>query len=153
MRLALPDRHLPELTVPIPVLLVEDTHHLRGVVTDLLHSLGDFEVVAEIGTEAEAKLWLDENPGRWQLAIIDLILEQGTGMGVIAQCRQMTPKGRVVVFSDYATAGIRKHCLTLGAHAVFQKSHDVAAFADYCATLAANATEPRKSPAAGPPAK
>lgn len=139
--------------MPIPVLLVEDLHHLRGVVADLLKELGDFEIVAEKATEAEAKLWLDENPGRWQLAIVDLILEQGTGMGVIGKARQTTPQGRIVVFSDYATAGIRKHCLKLGADAIFQKSHEVGAFADYVAALAVNtATASPKSPEAGPPA-
>ncbi len=138
--------------VPIRVLLVEDMLHLRGVVTDLLRSLGDFQVVAQASTEAEAKLWLEENAGGWQLAIVDLILEQGTGMGVIGKCRDTSPRGRVVVLSDYATPGIRKHCMKLGAHAVFQKSDEVQAFVDYCAAMAANATEPPKSPEADRPA-
>jgi DNA-binding NarL/FixJ family response regulator len=138
--------------VPVSVLLVEDMHQLRGVVSELLQELGDFRIVHEVGTEAEAKLWLDENRGGWDLAVIDLILEQGTGMGVISQSRKVSPHGRIVVLSDYATPGIRKHCLKLGADAVFQKSTDVPAFADYLATLAANATEPPKSPEADPPA-
>lgn len=138
--------------MPVSVLLVEDMHQLRGVVSELLQELGDFSVIAEVGTEAEAKLWLEDNPGRWQLAIVDLILEQGTGMGVLAHARKLARGARIVVLSDYATPGIRKHCLKLGADAVFQKSTEVPAFADYLATLAANLTEPRKSPAADPPA-
>lgn len=138
--------------MPFSVLLVEDMHQLRGVVSELLQELGEFRIVHEVGTEAEAKLWLDENRGKWDLAIIDLILEQGTGMGVIAHSRKVSSNGRVVVLSDYATPGIRKHCLKLGADAVFQKSTEVPAFADYLVTMAANATEPPKSPEAGPPA-
>jgi len=131
----------------ISVLLVEDFRHLRGVMAELLASIGDFAIVGEVGTEAEAKLWLEENAGRWDLAVVDLILEQGTGMGVIAKCKE-TPGTRVVVFSDYATPGIRQHCLKLGADAVFQKASEMQAFIDWCAALA-GPTEPPKSPAAG----
>ena len=120
----------------IAVLLVEDLKHLRAVIADLLASIGDFVVVGEVSTEAEAKLWLEENPGRCDLAVVDLILEQGTGMGVIAKCRE-AGSGKIVVFSDYATPGIRKHCLSLGADAVFQKSEGVTGFMDWCQALAA----------------
>jgi DNA-binding NarL/FixJ family response regulator len=124
----------------VAVLLVEDVIQLRGVVSELLASLGDFTIVGEVGTEAEAKLWLEEHRGEWELAVIDLILEQGTGMGVIAKCKEQ-PGTKVVVFSDYATPGIRKHCLQLGADAVFQKSSDVPAFIAWCSALLPS-TEP-----------
>ena len=120
----------------IAVLLVEDLKHLRAVVADLLASIGDFVIVGEAGTEAEAKLWLEENPGRWDLAVVDLVLDQGTGMGVIAKCAEST-QSKVVVLSDYATPGVRKHCMSLGADAVFQKSDGVPAFIAYCTALAA----------------
>jgi DNA-binding NarL/FixJ family response regulator len=121
----------------ISVFLVEDMLPLRGLVAELLSSIGDFRIVGAVGTEAEARLWLQENPGAWQFAVIDLVLEQGTGMGVIAQCRAAAPTGRVVVFSDYATPGIRHHCLKLGADAVFQKGTELAAFTEFCGLLAA----------------
>lgn len=109
---------------------------MQDVLSDLLETVGDFEIVAAKATEAEAKLWLDENPGAWDLAIIDLILEQGTGMGAIVRARSTGPEAKVVVLSDYATPGIRTHCIDLGADAVFQKSLDMTQFLDYCATLA-----------------
>ena len=123
----------------IAVLLVEDAVQLRRMVADLLAGVGDFTIVGAVGTEAEAKLWLDENRGKWDLAVIDLILEQGTGMGVIGKCKE-EPHTKVVVFSDYATPGIHKHCLQLGADAVFQKSSDVGAFLAWCAALVPPAT-------------
>lgn len=141
----------------IAVLLVEDVKPLRGIVAELLASLGDFKVVAEIATEAEALLWLQENPSAWDLAVVDLILEQGTGIGVVARCQKRRAGAKVVVFSDYATPGIRKHCLNLGADAVFQKSHDVKDFMAWCAGLLPGpspaATAPPKSPEADPPAR
>lgn len=122
--------------MPIRIFLVEDVKQMQGVLTDLLEVVGDFTIVANVATEAEAKLWLTENPGAWDVAFVDLILEQGTGMGVIGPAKAAAPGARVVVLSDYATPGIRKHCLDLGADAVFQKSQEMRAFMDYCATLA-----------------
>lgn len=74
-------------------------------------------------TEAEAKLWLDDHPEAWDLAIVDLVLAQGSGMGVVTQARRTaSPGAKIVVFSGYASPGIRAHCLALGADAVFEKS-------------------------------
>ncbi len=134
----------------VSVLLVEDAPQLREVVATLLHSLGEFAVVGEASTEAQARQWLQDNPNTCDLAIIDLILQQGTGMSVIAKCKE-TPGTHVVVFSDYATPGIRKHCMALGADAVFEKSRQMTEFIDYCARLAPVIAQP-KSPEAGPPA-
>ena len=121
--------------MPVKVFLVEDTKHLRDVIGDLLGSLGDFRLVATATTEAEANLWLSEHPHSWDLAIIDLVLEQGTGMGVITHCKRNCPAGKVVVFSDYVTPGIRRHCLGLGAEAAIPKT-DIPAFIGYCHEVA-----------------
>jgi DNA-binding NarL/FixJ family response regulator len=119
--------------VTIRVFLVEDMKQVQGVLGDLLASLGDFQLVDAMATEAEAKLWLSENPDGWDLAVIDLVLEQGSGMGVIPQAREYADRngGRVVVFSDYASDGIHSHCRKLGADAVFLKSQ-VQDLMDYC---------------------
>lgn len=130
--------------MPVKLLLVEDLPQMQGVVLDLLATVGDFELVQAASTEAEANLWLDENRGQWDLAVIDLILEQGTGLGVVARARERPAGSKVVVFSDYATEGIRKHCLKLGADAAFQKGEDLHAFLAFCQAVA--------HPGAGPPA-
>lgn len=122
--------------MPVRLLLVEDLPLMQGVVLDLLATVGDFELVQSVSTEAEANLWIDENAGKWDLALIDLILEQGTGLGVVARARNRPPGSKVVVFSDYATEGIRKHCLKLGADAAFQKGEDLQRFLAYCSALA-----------------
>jgi DNA-binding NarL/FixJ family response regulator len=124
--------------MPIRVFLVEDTKQVQDWIAGLLASLGDFVLVGIATTEAEANLWLSEHPGAWELAIVDLVLEQGTGMGVIARCRRTCPAGKVIVFSDYVTPGIRRHCLALGAEAAIPKA-DMPAFTGYCTELAAAA--------------
>ena len=55
---------------------------------------------------------------------------------MVARARNRPSTNKVVVFSDYATAGIRKHCLKLGADAAFQKGEDLHAFLAYCSALA-----------------
>lgn len=120
----------------VKLLLVEDLPQLQGVVLDLLATVGDFHLVKAVATEAEANLWLDENGGNWDLAVIDLILEQGTGLGVVSRARDRPPASKLVVFSNYATEGIRKHCLKLGADAVFRKGDDLQDFLAFCKSVA-----------------
>lgn len=88
-------------------------------------------MVATASTEAEAKLWLDDHRGQWDLAIVDLVLDQGAGMSVISQCRKDPTGGHIVVFSSYASPGVRQHCIDLGADAVFDKS-ETEAFIAWC---------------------
>ena len=127
----------------IRVFLVEDMMHMQGIVADLLSGVGDFRLAATSATEAEAKLWLAEHPGAWDLAIIDLVLDQGSGMGVVSQARSCAGEqgGRIVVFSDYASDGIRDHCLRLGADAVFLKSQ-ARELMDFCSALGGLETVP-----------
>ena len=104
------------------VFLVEDLQRMRSLLADLFSSMGGLRVVGSTSTEAEAKLWLEEHPSGWDVAVIDLVLDQGSGMEVIRRCKANAGGGRIVVFSSYATAGVRQHCLDLGADAVFDKS-------------------------------
>jgi len=107
--------------VELRVFLVEDLQRMRGLLGDLFASIGGLTVVGAAATEAEAKLWLDDHPGGWDVAVVDLVLDQGAGMEVIRRADKDPAGGRIVVFSSYATPGVRQHCLELGADAVFDK--------------------------------
>jgi DNA-binding NarL/FixJ family response regulator len=120
--------------VEVRVFLVEDLKSTQGLFQDLFASLDGFRIVAIVATEAEANLWLEEHPNGWDLAVIDLVLEQGTGMGVIPRAKAIPAAGRVVVLSSYATPGVRNHCLRLGADAVFDKG-EASEFTRYCVEL------------------
>lgn len=115
----------------VRVFLVEDLGRMRSALAELLDAIEGFRVVGAASTEAEANLWLDEHAGGWDLAVVDLMLDQGSGMGVLARCSVQPDKGEVVVFSGYASPVIRDHCLQLGADAVFDKS-DSQPLLDYC---------------------
>ena len=127
----------------VRVFLVEDMQQVQALLADLLASLGDFRLVGSKATEAGAKQWLAEHPGAWDLAVIDLVLDQGSGMGVIPRAADVAARNgaNVVVFSDYASDGIRGHCLKLGADAVFLKSQ-MHEFMDYCSELGGLAAAP-----------
>jgi two-component system OmpR family response regulator len=120
--------------VTIRVLLVEDDRRVHGIVAELLRSIGDLKPVSTVTTEAEANLWLQENPEGWDLAVIDLILDEGTGLGVLSKCVR-SPGGRAVVLSNYVSPVIHKHCIALGADAVFHKTLDMDRFIQFCAAL------------------
>jgi two-component system OmpR family response regulator len=106
----------------VRVFLVEDVGRMRDAMADLMGGLEGFRVVGVASTEGEATLWLDEHPGGWDLAVVDLMLDQGSGMSVLAHCNAQPDKGKIVVFSGYASPAIRDHCLKLGADAVFDKA-------------------------------
>ena len=131
--------------MPVNVFLVEDQQQMQSVLTDLLQSVGDFRIVGRAGTEAEALSWLDHHRGAWDLCVIDLVLEQGSGISVIVRARLRGGAAKVVVLSSFVSPGIRKHCLKLGADAAFQKDADLQAFIEFCARI-----EPSSS--SGPPA-
>lgn len=114
------------MAVTIAVFLVEDLRQVEGALTDYLSSLGDFRVVATARTEAEANHWLQEHPGEWDALILDLVLDQGSGMNVISRARAQPGAGKIAVFSGYASEGIRQHCIALGADAVFDKAETAA---------------------------
>jgi DNA-binding NarL/FixJ family response regulator len=121
--------------VAVDVVLVEDLKNIQSALAQMLQGLGDYRIVATLPTEAEAIDWVEQNPGGWGLAVIDLVLDQGSGMGVIGRCRRATPEARIVVFSNFVSPGIRAHCLRLGADAAFDKNSELREFADYCADL------------------
>jgi len=113
--------------VEVRMFLVEDLCTMKTLLDGVFAALGGIEVVGGAGTEAEANLWLLEHPAAWDIALIDLVLEQGSGMSVIRRAREAHPEGKVVVFSAFASPAVNKHCLGLGADAVFSKT-DTAEF-------------------------
>ena len=115
--------------------IVEDNTTIRE---NLIGTLEELACVVSLGwaeSEAAARDWLEDNHGKWDLAIVDLFLKQGSGLGVLEACRTRGRGQRVVVLSNYATADMRKRCSALGADAVFDKSNEIDALVDYCLAL------------------
>ena len=112
--------------------LVEDNPTIRENLIATLEELVDIENIGTSDSENEAKAWLVANPKDWDLAILDLFLKQGSGLGVLVACRNRNPSQKVVVLSNYATADIRQRCAQLGVDAVFDKSNEIDLLIEFC---------------------
>ena len=120
--------------VELRTYIVEDNGTIRENLIAALEELASVKAMGWADSESEAKRWLCQHEGRWDLAIVDLFLKQGSGMGVLEACRSRAA-GRVVVLSNYATPDMRLRCTQLGADAVFDKSNEIDALVEYCTAL------------------
>ncbi len=121
--------------------IVEDNATIRENLVGTLEELASITAVGWAETEQDARHWLGQHESGWDLAIVDLFLKQGSGLGVLEACRARSDGGKVVVLSNYATPDMRKRCLLLGADAVFDKSNEIDALVEYC-IMQAGATQP-----------
>jgi len=116
----------------LPTFLVEDNVLIQRNLIPALEELAGARIVGVAPSEPRAIEWLEGHPTEWKLAVVDLFLEQGTGLGVVAWCRARSVDQRVVVLTNYATADIAHQALASGADASFDKSVDLDAFFDFC---------------------
>lgn len=130
--------------------IVEDNPTIRENLIGTLEELASVEAVGVAETEEDGKVWLAEHPDQWDLAIVDLFLRQGSGLGVLAACRTRNPGQKMVVLSNYATPDVRMRCAQLGVDAVFDKSNEIDALVDYCIEHSCPpSSAPERSSAAG----
>lgn len=106
------------------VFIAEDSRNVVDALAEFLAAAGHARVVGVAKTEAEALDWAGTHTTAWDLAIVDLILEQGSGFNVIRRLKRFHPAGHVVVFSGYLSDVIRSHCEALGADLVLQKEQN-----------------------------
>lgn len=118
--------------MPLITYLVEDNQTILDNLIETLEEIASVKVVGHAATEAEATRWLLVNDGHWHLAVVDLFLQEGSGLGVLAGCRQREPYQKVVVLTNYATDDVRRRAMELGADAVFDKSNQLDEFFGYC---------------------
>jgi two-component system, OmpR family, response regulator len=112
--------------------LVEDSATIRENLISTLEEIAPVKVVGFAETEVEASAWLSSHNGDWQLAIVDLFLKEGSGLGVLKGCQNRNADQKVVVLTNYATNDIRMRCAELGSDAVFDKSNELDELLDYC---------------------
>ena len=115
--------------------IVEDNATIRENLIGTLEELTRVNTIGHAEGEAIARDWLSSNPRDWDLAIVDLFLKQGSGLGVLQGCAHRRDGQKVIVLTNYATPDIRKRCAQLGADAVFDKSNEIDALVDFCARM------------------
>ena len=109
---------------------------MRENLAATLEELLPVAVVGVADDEAGAVSWLTDPANECDLAIVDLALRRGSGLGVLNALRVAESQIRRVVLTNYATPDVRRRCMTLGAAQVFDKSAEIDALVDYCQQLA-----------------
>jgi len=120
---------------PLQVYFVEDNTVIRD---NLILTLDEWVGITAVGHaegEQAGSAWLTRADSVWDLAIVDLFLKQGNGLGVLRACRGRLAPRKVVVLTNYVTPDVRVRCHDLGADAFFDKSNDLEALFDYCTQL------------------
>ena len=137
---------------PLNAFLVEDNKDIRDAIVEGMPEMMPVQFVGIATDESSARLWLRANEGYWDIAIVDLLLLQGTGFGVVAECRHRSDLQKVVVLSIIVDEAVSQRCLDLGANAVFDKNNDIEKLVDYCRIHAAYLAFRRDCDAVPPPA-
>lgn len=112
--------------------LVEDNEDTRNILVEAMETLTPVRFVGAATDELSARQWLQNHQGEWNLAIVDLLLLDGSGMGVLKACRSRSPMQKVVVLTGHTDEGILQRCRDLGADQIFDKSQDISSLVDYC---------------------
>lgn len=122
---------------PLNTYLVEDSPLIRQDLVATLEELAGVHVMGWASGERAAVGWLADPQHSPGLVIVDLFLEDGSGLGVLRAMHQRPQRLRTVVLSNYATPEVRQRCLELGAERVFDKSGDIEDLLSYCREAAA----------------
>lgn len=122
--------------MPLAIFLVEDNADLHENLVATLEELTPARVVGGSATEEDALAWIAAHRD-WDVLIVDLFLRGGSGIRLVQHVQRTRPDQKIIVFSNYVNAGVRKRCAQLGVDAVFDKSTEIDALVDYCAHLSA----------------
>ncbi|MBH2020178.1 MAG: response regulator transcription factor [Burkholderiales bacterium] len=110
----------------LKVFLVEDSAAQRAYLAQTLMTEAKVDIVGTAETEHQAIDWLDHNADRWDVALVDLFLGEGTGAGVIQHCHDRRPGQSVLVMTNHAqNDALLHHCKELGADAVYHKATEL----------------------------
>ena len=113
----------PELTLPAPVLLVEDEPLVRRRLEGLLLQLGyQPDALVHAGSLAEARACLTNQPVA--LALVDLGLPEGSGIDLIAEMHAADPGLAILVISAWCTEDAILAALRAGATGYVLKERD-----------------------------
>ncbi len=120
---------------PLRAFIVEDSPVIRENLVAALEEMVPLEVVGAAEDEAGALRWLNDPTNPCDLAIVDIFLRHGSGLGVL-RALQDSAVHRVVL-TNYASPDMRRQCLQLGASRVFDKSGEIEDLVAYCAEYGA----------------
>ena len=135
----------------LAVFVVEDNAEIQENLGGALEELTCVKVVGGSATEEDALGWIAAHH-HWDMLIVDLFLKGGSGMRLVQRVQRSRPEQKIIVFSNYVNASVRKRCAQLGVDAVFDKSTEIDALVDYCShQCTLMGAQSALSPSGGPP--
>lgn len=126
--------------VKLRVVIVEDSAIIRARLSEALSEIPNVAIVGQAETEADALAILAQ--AKWDAAILDLQLKQGTGLGVLKSLAQgtRTANTKIIVFTNYSFPQYRDRSMLLGADYFFDKSREFHRVREVLLTLAGGGT-------------
>lgn len=116
----------------IRVVLIEDSPALQQLLAGMIADIAGIEIIGAVDAEDQALAAIEQyHP---DVAIIDLELNQGSGLNVLREIYAKPDRYRglhAVVFSNHAHASVRERCRMLGASAFFDKTFQTDDLLDY----------------------
>jgi DNA-binding NarL/FixJ family response regulator len=110
------------------VLVVDDAANLRELLTLLLDTEDDFEV---IGTASDGEQALVVAEGLMpDIVLLDLAMPVMDGMQALPRLRHMLPKSIIVIFSGFEQAALVGEAMAAGADAYLEKGASVTQLVD-----------------------
>lgn len=118
------------------ILIIGDSAIIRARLSESLNEIPNVEIVGHAESEAEALAIMRGTV--WDVAVLDLQLRQGTGIGVLkALARGMRPPNtRVIVFTNFSFPQYRERSLSLGADYFLEKAREIHRLREVVARLA-----------------
>lgn len=117
------------------VLVVDDAANLRELLTLLLESEDDFEVVGTATNGAQAI----ELAGllRPEVVLLDLAMPVMDGLSALPEIRSALPNARIVIFTGFDQGGLVDQAMATGADAYLEKGASVTTLVDLLRELRA----------------
>ena len=115
----------------IRAFLVEDSPVILETLSAALEEMADVRIVGSAAGEREALDWFGSRTDGCDIAVIDLFLASGSGLGVLEGMQGFAPPPQRVVLTNYATPHMRSVCEALGAEKVFDKSTELEELVDW----------------------
>jgi two-component system OmpR family response regulator len=106
---------------PARVFLVEDNPVVERCMLETLADIG-VSVVGRSHDERGATAWLEHNPQAWDIAIVDMVLAQGSGLGVLRGVLGRSREKKVLIVTNYMSPELRAKSFALGANGVYNKT-------------------------------
>jgi DNA-binding NarL/FixJ family response regulator len=121
----------------LKIFIVDDHAAAREALSACLTEQLEVDVVGVAQSEREAVAWLRTHPRACHLVILDIMLADGSGIGVLESI-DMRRQGLVcAVFTNYPQTLIAQRCKQLGAVHVFDKSLQIDALVALCRDMSA----------------